>query len=325
MKGEQVSYFVGSQGVNIYKIHTESGAVLDFAPPNDIGAECKLIFKGTVDQVNRAEASAKEYLAEAVNLMEKDCEKLSENVTIDPDMISRMIGARGDNINRIRKLSGAVVELDETPSAGHLNITGSKRAISKAKDMIYECMDQFGKSERRRRSRGRRSRSRSSRRRKIDEWMIIDRELRGAVIGKNGETIKRLEQDSGATLDFDRDMAGTARLRIRGTEEQVRAARGMVDATLANTAEGMAGIVGVKEDGVWRWLPNHRRSPEKKSKKEKKRNNSPSQSNERREASRSRSPRVSKKKSPKEKKRPVSPPPDDSDSTDSEKIDYADI
>ena len=60
----------------------------------------------------------------------------------------------------------------------------------------------------------------------------------GSVIGHGGETIRRIQSESGATLDIDRD---SGRCRIIGTEDAVEQAREAVEQILAERAEGGGG------------------------------------------------------------------------------------
>jgi len=156
-----------------------------------------------------------------------------------------MIGARGENINRIRKDSGCSVELDESdPRMGYLIMRGSDKAIAKAKALIEECMVEFenplgekrpaqkrrGGSDswsvdRRRRAAAANDRARDARRadRVVEVQIAVPMEHVGYMVGKGGETINRLKRESGAYLGFDqpKNRHTPANLVIRGTQDQV--------------------------------------------------------------------------------------------------------
>ena len=138
---------VGKNGETIKRLKSESGCYLGFEGPREKGGDSILVIRGTKEKVDAAEAMAKELLEDAERRLrvtanaDADLETDAVMIKIDKDMVSRMIGTRGDNINRIRTQSGCAIELDEVmENEPRLLLRGSDEACAKAKEMIAESI-----------------------------------------------------------------------------------------------------------------------------------------------------------------------------------------
>jgi polyribonucleotide nucleotidyltransferase len=66
------------------------------------------------------------------------------------------------------------------------------------------------------------------------EEIEVDQRLLGALVGKGGETIRRIQDESGASIDINRDGPS---LKVRGTKKSVKAARVLIDEVVSENKE----------------------------------------------------------------------------------------
>ena len=143
---ENVGYMVGKGGETIGRMKSESKAYMGFEPPLNPGDPCRLLIRGTTEQVATAENLALVLLEDAKNRGRTirggaANGPITEVLTIDQEMVSRIIGSRGEKINKIRDEAGASVELDESTHQPKLIINGSQEACDKAKNLIQETIE----------------------------------------------------------------------------------------------------------------------------------------------------------------------------------------
>lgn len=79
--------------------------------------------------------------------------------------------------------------------------------------------------------------------------MNIESSLVGLIIGRGGETLRRVEQDTGARVQFltngqDRDSGGERVCNIQGNRPQIAAARRAIEQIIAENAPPGGGMGG---------------------------------------------------------------------------------
>lgn len=124
-------------------------------------------------------------------------------VQITQDLIGRIIGAKGANIRKLGDESGARIDIDKVNMK--VLIRGKEDQVQKAKAMIEEIV----KDEAARRTQ-----------------FVVPEEACPSIIGKGGETIRKIQGDTGTRLDIDRQ---TSRVTITGKPEDVIAAKALVE------------------------------------------------------------------------------------------------
>lgn len=194
--GKGVGAVIGRGGSTIKSIQAESGAKLDIEKDSGV-----VKISGSADQI----AAAKVLIKEAV-----DGPKPEATATIQVgDKGGTVIGRGGENIRKVQEQSGARVDMEK--GSGVVKISGSKAAVAKAQELIADLLDP-----------------------KYDAKDFIDVGMDGVpvIVGKGGDNIKRLQQESGAKIDIERDLGSVC--AIYGTEEAVKKARGLIEAQLAD-------------------------------------------------------------------------------------------
>lgn len=153
-------------------------------------------------------------------------------IIIPHAVIGLVIGKGGENIKRIQNETGATVRVDPNTVDEKGNkvctITGTKQAVQEAHDQVASVIENAGT--------GKRPRTQVD---GSDQYrMIIPASRTGAIIGKGGETIKSIKQQSGCDIELDKGAKECGPEEsvfiIRGTQDKILKARGLIEARLAS-------------------------------------------------------------------------------------------
>lgn len=157
-----------------------------------------------------------------------------EDVMCPSECAGKVIGHGGETINSIQTKSGAHVKIQsshEVPSGAprRITITGAPGPVADAVQMVNDIIREHGGA---RASGGGGGAT-------VEMPVPVDMNMIGRVIGRGGETIRRLADESGARLQIERDQG---RVMIRGTQEQcVRAKELVLDVLNDPNPPGAAG------------------------------------------------------------------------------------
>lgn len=261
--GNKVGYIIGKGGEQIRKLQDENGVRMTiFQQTNDASErEKQLRIMGPPDRVDRC--------IEAVNrlLEEKEMEfgKMgsrgpgmsrnggpgghndygspigggrgnSREVTVPPSFIGLVIGKGGESIKRIQQESMTKIQFDTTKSDAKGNkictIFGPGENVRRAEDMIQEIIENAAAN--RRSSDGRNNSSNMSNNFHGGEEvrMTVPANRTGAVIGRGGESIRLIKQQSGCDIELDKmskTMGGDEKVFIiRGPLERIPVAQQLI-------------------------------------------------------------------------------------------------
>ena len=258
--GNKVGYIIGKGGEQIRKLQDENGVRMTiFQQTNDASErEKQLRIMGPPDRVDRC--------IDAVNqlLEEKDVEfgKMgsrpgmsrnggpgghndygspmgggrgnSREVTVPPSFIGLVIGKGGESIKRIQQESMTKIQFDTTKSDPKGNkictIFGPPDNVRRAEDMIQEIIDNAAAN--RRNNDSRNSGMSSSFLGGEEVRMTVPANRTGAVIGRGGESIRLIKQQSGCDIELDkmsRTMGGDEKVFIiRGPPERIPVAQQLI-------------------------------------------------------------------------------------------------
>lgn len=152
-------------------------------------------------------------------------------IIIPHAVIGLVIGKGGENIKRIQNESGAIVRVDPNTVDEKGNkvctITGTKQAVDEAHAQIANVIENAGSE--RKRSRMQLDGS--------EYKMKIPASRTGAIIGKGGETIKQIKQQSNCDIELDKNAKECAPNEslfiIRGDQENILIAKSMIEARLS--------------------------------------------------------------------------------------------
>ena len=138
-------------------------------------------------------------------------------VAIQGWMVPALVGSRGSNIQKLEAESGTRIRVSERGTTRALvTVTGnSKAAVQASKAAIEAFVETLG----------------------VQEALPISNDGAGAIIGKGGSTIQRLQTETGASIDVDR-RSGTC--TIRGKRGEVESAKAQIEAILAEAGASSA-------------------------------------------------------------------------------------
>lgn len=153
-------------------------------------------------------------------------------IIIPHAVIGLVIGKGGENIKRIQNETGATVRVDPNTVDEKGNkvctITGTKEAVEEAHSQVANVIENAATNKRPR------TQVEGS-----DQYrMKIPASRTGAIIGKGGETIKSIKQQSGCDIELDKGAKecgpDESVFVIRGTQDKILKARAMIEARLAS-------------------------------------------------------------------------------------------
>ncbi|XP_058806260.1 far upstream element-binding protein 3 [Phymastichus coffea] len=249
---KMVGLIIGRGGEQISRLQSETGCKIQMASESGGGVERICTLTGPRDAVNRA----KELVLSIVN--QKKDEPIPganppypgpagpaasailsghpgyQEIMIPGPKVGLIIGKGGETIKQLQEKSGAkMVVIQDGPaqeSEKPLRITGDPSKVEHAKQLVYELI---AEKEMQAYSRGGRDFGRGG---NSDE-VTVPKNVVGLVIGKGGEMIKKLQQETGAKIVFlnlNEDGPEDRRCSISGSEEAVQNARQRIKELVEN-------------------------------------------------------------------------------------------
>jgi len=175
------------------------------------------------------------------NLVGGSIQATSEQVLVPDPMVGLIIGRGGEQISRLQGESKCKIQMDQESLDQQYRIctlTGSLDAIALAKELINKVISNEN--------------DKAAMRGNLPtdtncgglHEMMIPGNLVARIIGKGGEIIKALQEETGAKIVIiqeSREYAAEKPLRITGSPEAVEMARIRVEAVLANEMEKVGG------------------------------------------------------------------------------------
>lgn len=152
-------------------------------------------------------------------------------IVIPHAVIGLVIGKGGENIKRIQNETGATVRVDPNTVDAKGNkvctIMGTKKAVDEAHNQVANVIENAATNKRPRTQMD-----------GADQYRLkIPASRTGAIIGKGGETIKSIKQQSGCDIELDKSAKDSSPEEsvfiIRGTQENILKARALIEARLA--------------------------------------------------------------------------------------------
>ncbi|VDN03674.1 unnamed protein product [Thelazia callipaeda] len=235
-----VGLVIGRGGEQISQIQSQTSCRVQMSPESDANNMRQCTLQGSKMSVDRARAMINEVIARAGNRPPPNRathfdggssvgsgRQITQEMFIPGVKCGLVIGKGGETIKNIQEQTGVkMVMIQENQESGGqpkpLRITGDPEKVENARRMVEEILQSredhppghFGFPGSFGLSTGQRS---------IGE-VIVPRASVGMIIGKGGETIKRLAAESGAKIQFKPDDDQTTQERcavIQGTAEQI--------------------------------------------------------------------------------------------------------
>ena len=153
---------------------------------------------------------AKKLIEDAIEKAKEKTGQVNPNactLKVPHELIGMLIGRGGETIKDLKKESGARIDIskepDEEGSSDRLvNITGPPECVEYAKKMVEEML---GKSREGLRVKMEEDDNGGSITRAGGRIIKVPLESIGVLIGKGGETISRIQKDSNARIEINRD------------------------------------------------------------------------------------------------------------------------
>eukprot|EP00092_Neocalanus_flemingeri_P023826 GFUD01025851.1.p1 GENE.GFUD01025851.1~~GFUD01025851.1.p1 ORF type:complete len:465 (+),score=130.06 GFUD01025851.1:140-1534(+) len=165
----------------------------------------------------------------------------TEQVMVPDNMVGLIIGRGGEQITRLQADSGCKIQLSQdSQGMPHrlCTLTGSGEAISIARSMIDEIISNEGNRGARGMGGGQGGAGGAG------FEMMVPGHLVARIIGKGGEVIKALQEETGAKIVIiqdNREFADEKPLKISGTPEAVEFAKQRVEQVISEEQQKMGG------------------------------------------------------------------------------------
>jgi len=204
-----VGRLIGKGGETIARVRDESGAEIDIP---ERGSGNKVTVKGTPDAVASAIALIKEEIGDDVS------DKPAFSSTIRVNNVGRLIGKGGETIRRLSEGGAKIDTPKQRKAVGNVvKVSGPTQEI--VEQTIAEIKEVIGDDDATP---------------KVFKSITIQSNQRSLIIGRGGETIRKLTEDSGARIDLLKD---TGECKVSGTAEAVETALKAIRAILKKDAD----------------------------------------------------------------------------------------
>jgi len=204
-----IGRLIGKGGETISRLRDESGAEIDIP---ERGSGNKVTVKGTAEAVASALALIKEEIGDDVS------EKPAFSSTIRVNNVGRLIGKGGETIRRLSEGGAKIDTPKQRKAVGNVvKVSGpTQEIVEKTIAAIKEVIGDDDATP------------------KVFKSIMIQSTQRSLIIGRGGETIRKLTEDSGARIDLLKD---TGECKVSGSSTAVEAALKAIRAILKKDAD----------------------------------------------------------------------------------------
>ncbi|XP_065322275.1 far upstream element-binding protein 1-like isoform X2 [Gordionus sp. m RMFG-2023] len=232
---KMVGLVIGKGGENIVKIQRETGVLsVQFAQDSAGLPDRKCTITGPPSSIDKAKEMIDQMIEKAkatmipppnITVMNGE-EETIVSVGIPSDKVGLVIGKSGDNIKKLQEEAGVRMVMIQdgiytNAPEKELRIMGDPERVEKAKELVAELLAQHGYTF------DANDYGTTMNGPYLTKEQIIPKCAIGLIIGKNGETIKRIMLDSGARIRFkegDINPQGDRILIVAGGQNQIDAA-----------------------------------------------------------------------------------------------------
>lgn len=215
---EMIGHILGRGGKTIMKLQDDSGAKIDVDKVKLVELQKSSVDKTELVPVSLSGSShrvlrARELILELI--FEKP-QAVSETMEVPEQMLGRLFGHGGGNIMSLQKESGAKININK---ANLVQLSGSADCVACARSLISKFMF-AGDNE-------------------VEETMEVPPPLLGRIYGLRGQSIKELEDDSGAKImvhagqAWSRDGVKRGLVHLSGSAGCVNRARELISQRIA--------------------------------------------------------------------------------------------
>lgn len=196
---------VGKGGATLQQLQADFGVAIDVDDGRG-GPSAELILVGGKGDCDHAVAAIKEMLSKLA------ATRLKKTLTFDPNLARGLIGAKGANVDRIQRVSGAKVNVDS--KEGIVTLTGSEEALQAATALVEEHIFQ-----------------------NAEGAMRFPPDMFDIVLGKGGATVRSIEETSGCKkIKIDREGHVISMFGPKDAVEKAKAAYDKLIQEMASSA-----------------------------------------------------------------------------------------
>lgn len=197
---EMFGLIIGRGGQTIKKLQDDSSAKVAVDKTSNA-----VHLSGPSDCV----AHARDLIVELLGEGAARDDKTEESIDIPPEMLGRIFGHGGKDVKRLQDESGARIKVKVDLNV--IQLSGTTECVARANELIVDWIAAAAEG--------------------VEEIMNVPSELMGKIIGKGGQTVNTLQDDSGARISVDKD--DNTKVHLRGSSECVDRARQLIEELLA--------------------------------------------------------------------------------------------
>ncbi|XP_053328800.1 far upstream element-binding protein 3 [Spea bombifrons] len=206
---KMVGFIIGRGGEQISRIQTESGCKIQIAPDSGGLPERSCVLTGAPESIEHAKRLLGQIVERCRNgpgfHNDMDGNNTVQEILIPASKVGLVIGKGGDTIKQLQERTGVkmiMIQDGPLPTGADkpLRITGDPFKVQQARDLVLEIIREKDQID----FRGVRS-DFSSRMGGCNVEVPVPRFAVGIVIGRNGEMIKKIQNDAGVRIQFKPD------------------------------------------------------------------------------------------------------------------------
>jgi far upstream element-binding protein len=216
-----VGKVIGRQGATVQGLQDQTGAKIQIDQQKPDGVPRDISVSGTDAQVQMAKGMIDGLLASegpGMAPVNGTAGVATEIMEIMQNMVGRVIGRGGETIKGLQQQSGAHITIDQNFPEGvprKITVSGTADSVPRALQMIRALVEGGP--------------SAVSVPGAAEAVLKIDQSVVGKLIGKGGETIKGMQNQTGARIQIDQTQW---QVTITGTDQAVNSARDIIQGVL---------------------------------------------------------------------------------------------
>ncbi|XP_077140851.1 far upstream element-binding protein 3 isoform X2 [Ranitomeya variabilis] len=205
---KMVGFIIGRGGEQISRIQTESGCKIQIAPDSGGMPERPCVLTGAPESIEQAKRLLSQIVERCRNgpgfHNDMDGNSTVQEILIPASKVGLVIGKGGETIKQLQERTGVkmiMIQDGPLPTGADkpLRITGDPYKVQQARDLVLEIIREKDMAD----FRGVRSDLSSRMGGSIE--VSVPRFAVGIVIGRNGEMIKKIQNDAGVRIQFKPD------------------------------------------------------------------------------------------------------------------------
>uniref|UniRef100_A0A8R1I3I2 K Homology domain-containing protein n=1 Tax=Caenorhabditis japonica TaxID=281687 RepID=A0A8R1I3I2_CAEJA len=248
-----VGIVIGRGGSEIQGIQAKSGCRVQMSSDPDHSGFRQVKLEGVRSTVEAAKMLINEVVARSANPRPQygtPRTQMTVDISIPPSKCGLIIGKQGDTIRQLQEKSGCkIILVQDSQAVSHeakpLRITGDPQKIEIAKQLVSEVLNAGGDGNGAMMNHGGGGGGSAAPAR---GEVVVPRSSVGIIIGKQGDTIKRLAMETGTKIQFKPDDDPNAPERcavITGTRDQIYRATEKITELVRKSAMQQGGGVVV--------------------------------------------------------------------------------